>query len=365
MPTLADKLKGKDLNRVSKKPTEPLWKGPHVDGITQSMLSRFLVCRERFRIRYIEGLEQADTFQVGLEYGNMWHECEEAHAANEDWGDKLLTYAKILLAKYRLEQPKVEKYYMLVKTQFPIYVQYWEKQKDVRERTPIYQEEVFCEDYTLPSGRTVKLRGKWDSVDYIGKGKRKQMWLQENKTKGEVVEEQLRNQLLFDMQTMIYLIALQLRGHAPVGVRYNVIRRPLSGGKHSIRQHKPTKANPQGESLIDFYKRLGDRIEEDTDYFFMRWKVQILLEDVTKFKTEFLDPQLEQLCDWYEYISSPLGLKNPFSKSNVCYPGIHWRTPYGIYNPLTRGGTTELDAYLNTGSEAGLQRVDKLFPELK
>ena len=171
MPTLADKLKGKPLNKVGKKPKKALWKGPHVDGITQSMLSGFLVCRERFRLRVIEGLQEVDTFQVGLEFGNMWHECEEGHAANESWEERLVAYTKTLLIKYRLEQPKVEKYYMLCKNQFPIYVKYWEKQKDVRQRTPLYQEEVFCEEYTLPSGRVVKLRGKWDSVDEIGIGK--------------------------------------------------------------------------------------------------------------------------------------------------------------------------------------------------
>ena len=42
--TLKNKLKGKEIN------TGPAWKGPEVDGITQSLLSKFLVCRERFRI---------------------------------------------------------------------------------------------------------------------------------------------------------------------------------------------------------------------------------------------------------------------------------------------------------------------------
>ncbi len=34
---------------------EPVWKGPEVDGVTQSLLSRYLTCKERFRLLVIEG----------------------------------------------------------------------------------------------------------------------------------------------------------------------------------------------------------------------------------------------------------------------------------------------------------------------
>src|ERR1700677_3109280 len=62
----------------------PLWKGPQGEGpqggITQSMMNAFMGCRERFRARYILGLEPAQSWKPSVGYGNMWHVCEEALA---------------------------------------------------------------------------------------------------------------------------------------------------------------------------------------------------------------------------------------------------------------------------------------------
>ena len=52
---------------------------------------------------------------------------------------------------------------------------------------------------------------------------------------------------------------------------------------------------------------------------------------------------------------------SPFSAA----PGIHFRFPYGVFNPISAGLPTDLDAHLDTGSTVGLRRVDKLFPELQ
>ena len=379
------------LKKVAKKKKpqrkEPLWKGPEVDGITQSMISGFLECRERFRLKNIVGLQEVDTFNHRLEYGQMWHLCEESSAkavpekrlltADEiPWRKELLDYCKNLCQKYVVAQEQISHWYQVCRAQFPIYVKYWEKHKDTKQRTPLLQEETFKVPYELPSGRVVLLRGKWDSVDLIGKDG---IYLQENKTKGDIKEEQLKQQLGFDLQTMFYLIALLLWRQntthigfptAPIsGVRYNVVRRPLSGGVGSIRQHKPTKKNPQGESAADFYVRLGVIISEDPSHFFMRWRVEVTPNDMERFRREFLDPILEQVCDWYEWIRT-VEVTDPYRKSDDVnwYPAggaIHWRTPYGCWNSLASGYTTELDEYLASGSTLGLRYADKLFTELE
>jgi hypothetical protein len=161
---------------------------------------------------------------------------------------------------------------------------------------------------------------------------------------------------------MIYLTALttylDFEGQKLAGVRYNVVRRPLSGGKGSIRQHKPTKSKPQGETKAEYYTRLGGIIKEDPGYYFMRWKAEITAQDLDNFQKKFLDPILEQLCDWWDWVEcngdTPLGPK-----------GIHWQHPYGVYNVLNEGGHTELDEYMETGSKLGLERVETLFTELE
>ncbi len=360
------------MPKVAKR-TKTVWKGPEEDGITQSLLSRFLCCRERFRLLVVEGLQPADAFNHLLEYGNMWHMCEETLAAQHSpvvtdgtgWQSGLKKYCQKLCEKYPLQQIQIDKWYNVCKVQFPIYIEYWCKHPDVKKRIPLLQEEVFCVPYKLPSGRTVKLRGKWDSVDLIGTGKKAGIWLQENKTKGEIKEEQLVRQLTFDLQTMIYLIALQLFQNdgdrilhdSPIkGVRYNVVRRPLSGGKHSISQKKGSKNVPP-QTTTEFYNELSGRIEDNTEFFFMRWNVEIVPAEIERFKREFLNPILEQLCDWWSCQSG--GRVNPYSS---CYQSF--RMPFGVYNPMLEGRASELDEYLASGSELGLERTTKLFKEL-
>lgn len=359
-----------------------VWLGPEEDGITQSLLGRFLCCRERFRLLVVDGLKPADCFNHHIEYGNLWHVAEEALAAGEEnWLTPLQSYCKGLIQRYRGQQLEIEKWYNVCRVQFPVYVDYWKQNPDVKKRTPLLQEEVFCVPYKLPSGRIVKLRGKWDSVDIIGSKRTGGVYLQENKTKGDIKEEQLVRQLGFDLQTMIYLVALQESCHDEMfdcealksfkegvplkGVRYNVIRRPLSGGKGSIRQHKPTKAKPEGESAEEFYDRLQGIIQEEPETYFMRWKVEINKQDLDKFRREFLNPVLEQLCDWWDFISAR-NFDDPFRTVAASgFVPVHWRTPYGIYNPQLEGRAGEMDEFLATGSELGLQRTTQLFGELQ
>jgi len=342
----------------------PVWKGPSKDGITVSLLSRFLCCRERFRLLVVYGLKPADTFNHRIQYGQLWHTAEEALAKGENWESAAFEYAKKLCRQYKESQEQVLHWYNVLKAQFPVYISYWSKHPDVLARKPLLQEFVFCVPYQLPDKRTVLLRGKFDSVDIIGKKKSRMVYLQENKTKGEVVEEQLRKQLRFDLQTMFYLVALTewlAQARRPInklpigGVRYNVVRRPLAGGLHSIRQRK-------NETKEEFYNRLHELIKENAEFFFMRWTVEVTRDDIERFKREFLTPILIQLCNWWDWAQNTYDA-DPFGDFGN-YDGIHWRTPYGFYNVLAEGGMTEIDEYLETGSELGLERTDNLFPEL-
>lgn len=370
----------------------PLWQGPEGDGpqggITQSMISRWLSCKERFRVKVMEGWKGVDQFSKALEYGNCWHVCEEALAGfNDDkkyqigspdiWEPALKIYVKSLLEKYPIQQEDIDHWYRTCKTQFPVYVDYWAKHKDVEQRTPLMQEQVFDVPYELPSGRVVRLRGKFDSVDLIGKGKSAGIYLQENKTKGDVDQGQIQSQLLFDLQTMLYLVSLEniknaandygLSGdtaNAKVsGVRYNVVRRPFSGGKGSIKRHSPTKSNPKGESKDEFYARLqNDYFRAEPEYWFMRWKSEVSPADVKRFRDECLDPLLEAICWWYDMQTNSEGVR----KNEIGYPApnFHWRHPYGIHNYIDEGYGSDVDKYIETGSTVGLVKNDNLFPEL-
>jgi hypothetical protein len=373
----------------------PLWKGPcgagPLGGITQSMIVRFLSCRERFRLKYVLGLEPPDKWNHRLGYGHMWHVCEEALA--KDGGrvefalSKLAEYTGQLNRKYPLQHDEITKWYHVCYVQFPEYVRYWSEHPDVKNRVPLLQEHAFDVSYTLPSGRVVRLRGKDDSVDLItdevtglGGG----VYLQENKTKGDVDKLQIERQLKFDLQTMLYLIALREKpscdlprtGHYrhsngkeyPIlGVRYNVVRRPLSGGRGNIKPHAArytkTKTTP-AESMEAFYERLRrDYIAAEPDYWFFRVRAEISARDIQVSRDTCLDPLLETLCWWYDFHVK--GVTHDLSKCGYLMESLNYRTPFGVYSALEEGGATEYDHYLETGSEATLRRVHTLFPELQ
>ena len=385
--TLGAKLKQAGIKTLpQEKKVDPLWKGPESDepqgGITQSMMDVILACRYRAKLSLIDGLRSVEGFSKNLEYGNLWHVAEEALAANKDWDGPLLAYSQKLARKYPLQQQEAVKWYEVCRRQFPVYVDYWKKHPDVKDRTPLLQEEAFCVPYTLPSGRIVYLRGKFDAVDLIGKARSAGIYLQENKTKGDIDVETLQKNLTFDKQTMFYLTSLEIfreiyRQDAPsdpgyalewkapiLGVRYNVIRRPLSGGRGSIKplSEKRTKNTfTPAETMTHYYDRLlNDYIIPEPEYWFARWKVEVTKTDIDRYKNDFLNPFLENVCWWYDLMT---GKKVDVTKFDLnC---LHFRLPFGIYNPIAEGAETDTDNYLRTGSTVGLARVETLFPELE
>lgn len=353
----------------SPKPTGPVWTGPEGNGpnggITFSALTRFLTCRERFRVAMIEGLRSNDQFNHRIEFGNLWHMCEECVAGGgdslRDWEGSLYAWMRDLIKQYPTATAQIQTCTEIVRLMFPVYQEYWEKHPDVKNRTPILSEQVFDVPYKLPSGRVVRLRGKWDSVDVVKDKRTESIWNQENKTKGDIDEETIPRQLTFDLQTMIYVVALQEyrfpkgvgkglpdllnTGGSPLGgVRYNVVRRP--------RQYQGKK-----ETADQFYARLKGIVETNPEQFFMRWKVEIKQPDIDRFRRECLDPILEALCNWYEFTTTGACRNN--------FTGIHWRHPFGSVNTIDEYGGTDLDRYLDTGSTVGLHRVNTLFRELQ
>lgn len=367
----------RDLNQARvRRSEEPVWKGPEVDGITQSLLGYYLVCKERFRVYTIDGLMKFPEFNASIEFGNMWHVCEEAIASKTgSWTKDLINYSAKLAEENRQDQLQVLKWYNVCKIHFPIYQRYWSEHEDEEKREPLLQEHSFVVPYELPSGRSVTLRGKWDAVDLIeGEG----IFLQENKTKSVIDVKSIERQLTNDLQVMLYLVALKEYqyhdeeipiDHPIMGVRYNVIRRPLAGGKGSIRPRKGTSKTPS-ESMDEFYDRLAETINEDVDSYFKRWKVHVTSEELRSFETQTLIPVLENLCDDYEWWSSCKATGNEVYDTELRsakfenHTPAHYRLPYGVYNVIHQGGFDEIDDYLNTGSTVGLCKVPTFFPEL-
>lgn len=390
MPTIAEKMK---TRKSQPKKQGPLWTGPEGEGpdggITQSMIGKWLSCRERARVRYVEGLSPPEQFNHRIEYGNMWHLCEETFAnsgnplvknpvASTPWERALKNYAVELCTKYPTQQAEVEKWWNVCKVQFPIYVAHWAKHPETVNRTPLLAEQVFDVPYKLPSGRVVRLRGKWDGVSLVKEKGRTGIWLDEHKTKGDVDVLEIQRQLTFDLQTNLYLIALReyqrkkaatdrsaINTHDILGVRYNVVRRPLSGGEGSIVQKKGSK-NVRPETSAEYYDRLRAVIDgtglksngenyEGPSYWFYRWTAEVSEADLKRFREKCLDPILDQICCWYDEVTG-----TPVPQMLYTY---NYQHPFGVTNSIDEYGSSDLDSYLATGSRVGLVPTT-LFREL-
>ena|SRR3990167_254326 len=352
------------------KPTVP-WKGPCVDGISQSLLSRYLACPERFWIQTILGLREIQNFSHRMEYGSMFHLCEERHMAGYPWKAKLQEYCKELGMTYSTARLDIQKWYHICQVQFPIYVEWWKNHESTKYRVEMFSEEKFKVNYKLPSGRTVILRGMFDNVSTI----KKFVCLQENKVKGDINQDQILAELPSNLQTMIYCTALQAMDINPGMVRYNIIRRPLSDwrGQFNIKQKKGRKTKKGiigSETTDEYHKRLGRMIADNGEHFFMRWTVPVEKVDIQRFRIEILDPILDNLVDDYEWWSHCVKEnKNRFDSGIrvLAFPGHrhrHFRLPFGVYNPIVEGRPGTFAEFIHTGSTKGLEPVTNLFPEL-
>ena len=385
MPPLPEGMK---LNLQQKPPSPFLWKGPQdnsdVGGVTFSSLSKFLTCRERFRLRYILGWRTVDSFNKSIEYGNLHHCGEEAFAKGEDPTKAIVDHSSKLLEKYPNDSEQIKHWTHVCLKQFPEYTKYWEKHPDVTNRTNIFAEKVFKVPVSLPfSGRIVYLRGKWDSVDLI-KGSENPdddgIYIQENKTKGEIDEDQLVRNLPYDMQSMMYLAALEryarnadrgnhddeLDNYPIKGVKYNCIKRPLSGGKGSIKRLEARYSEAKKtfgqllraeETWEEYYERMASYIREEPQTYFMRWKTKIERKDVERFESCTLFPILEQVCDWYDWVTTG----NPWRKGNK----LHFIYPMGIMNSINEYQEDVYDKMIFNGDTVGLRRSQKIFEELQ
>ena len=349
-----------------------VWQGPDSSGpqggITQSLVGRFLSDRERFRLLTVLGLKASEGWSHKLGFGSMFHVCEE-HAAG-DWQSALTAHCQKEADAHPFDRHTIEHWWAVCLQQFPTYQQWWSQHPQTREGTPMFREQEFRVPYKLRwSGRVVYLRGKWDGADLCQDG----IWQLEHKTKGDLDAHKIARQLRLDLQTMFYRVAMdsdpwggfESEGHYASdqpphkvkGVLYNCIRRPLSGGKGTIRQLQPTKSNPLGESRDAFYQRVGKYIRDDPGHFFMRFESEVSEADVERFRLLCLDPILDQVCDWWSAVNG-----GDVWRDSKYYQ--NFLTPFGVYSPMSEGRATDLDTYLESGSESGLTRVTDLFPEL-
>jgi len=275
----------------------------HRDGITQGLLSGFMLCPEKVRLGSVEGLSQIRTGGA-LAFGSLVHDVLDqvySHVMRKkncnDWSTFTRSVLKIALREKEEADRKIvnekggadlealqmlEENFGMAEGILPGYLEKW--QEDFSDVTWVALEQMF-DTHVEVNGKTYRIRGKRDGV-YRSK-KSKQLWLFETKTKGRVDEDSIMDRLTFDLQVMLYLWSMWKDfGEVPGGVVYNIIRKP------QLKQKK-------GESLSQFIDRIKTDTETRPEFYYMRYQSAITESDLVKWETEFM-AILSQLVRWYE-----------------------------------------------------------------
>jgi len=263
---------------------------PLKDGITQSLLSRFLSCRYATML-YLQRLSVIGTKDTLL-FGNMVHGILDAmnkFAMDTDLrkmlkkeryqellriGRKALRQANDKYVGTALDPQTFKNFTGQFGLMLPRYLKHREDgiricDYDYSKRDIIASEEEFDVDF-----HGYKLRGKLDRAFEHGR----ELWIGETKTKGQISDEELENALLVDLQIKFYLTAAELHfNKLPEGVLYNIIRRPN----------------------YKVMKNFKDKLASEPEHFFTRYEVTFTRSEIQKFQEE-LRLMLEEFVQWAE-----------------------------------------------------------------
>ena len=321
-------------------------------GITQSAITKFLECREQFALSYVEGITPKG-FSVPLEFGTMIHLAIERqeqitgqttaidliNAITESYRE---TRLKSLKGR-RLDIDSLDKTIVLAQALFPAYFR--EVAEDDSQQKWLSRESLFEVPYVIPlvgglGSAKITLRGMRDGT--YRTNKRELLGLFETKTRSQIDDGNIQAALRADFQTMFYLLSLKLEtGETPKEVLYNVLRRP--GQKFLDR-----------DTYATFKDRIVKDIEKRPSYYFRRYEVNVINQDIDHFEKRVLVPALRQMLEWWESIKN-----RPFGR---------WESPYHGMNLnalFTKYGPAQLYGWIVLGKARDYYVRSSPFPELE
>lgn len=266
-------------------------------GLSYSALSTFNRNREEFRLAYVEGWYHPGL-HTAMEWGSLFHYLLEHDGSVNSVIRKYKAKNWTPERRRQLTSEDVESLDLITQETamvLPHYRKFWAKEDKSCEW--VNREQWFNMPFDV-DGTSVPIRGIIDGVFR----KKKKLWVFETKTKGQIQEENLSMELKSDFQIMLYCLACkQLYGESPVGVRYNVIKRP---GMYRRKEEK----------LKDYISREETDVIADPTKYFKRWKIDIEPGDLETWRQQQFLPMLRNFLQWLKGFASPEQmLNNPFS----------------------------------------------------
>jgi len=310
------------------------------DGVSSSIISGFLACREQSRLQLVEGWRSRVT-PFYFAYGTCVHWIFRQAYAQETLPSKALI--KRWLNKYfalwekdvpvsttaQREQQETVCAYALA--QLPYYFRRWAGDftghnypvptSTVAPKGWVALEQRFETSVRLPDGVDVKVFGTQDGILWTDHrtssvpGK-KAYWDFDTKCRSYINEDETVETLPMDLQQMLYLWATKKRGFKPSGVVLNVLRRP-------------GQRRRQEESLKDFAARIeADCADpEKWSHYFYRFQMHVTMKEIDDWERNLLIPILQDIKAWWDgtapHYMNPNALVSKYGQCEM-------------YNPIVR-----------------------------
>lgn len=329
-------------------PPSPAWSGPEVGGITQSLVSTFITCPFQFYLYAYCGLQESKPLEPNLIWGDILHKGLEHRIRGDSLEDSITKMYHYQLKFYPTAPASYRYTTRNMLAVYPI--------KNLEKYGPIETEVGIDQPHLLHNGRTIKIRGKIDMLpsnhsmigDHKGKGKHA---ASPDAIKAEISE---------DFQMNFYAHA---KGNIENWI-YDIIRIP-----EALPRTPQRKVSQSPEEWANWIFHTYSNVQFGFPIIKHPglWTNQIPhfqpAEDIEWYVTTTINPLLEKICVWWDYVTSPgFDPMNP-----ACYNHIFYKAPVRNFNPTsTYSYKCKFHAFL-TGKEAfeNLIRVPSFYPELE
>lgn len=329
-----------------------MWKGPEIDGITQSLLGRFLECPYSFYLYAILGLEDQEAQEqskLNLVWGDVFHKGLELYIPQKNY-----EVAREGMIDYLYEQypGSPESFQYSTALMLKLY------------RTKPFEgdwvtEEVI-DDYITIDGKRIRIRGKRDAItrNHPEYGS----VLGEHKAKGFIDPAKLREEIEVDTQCNVYML---LEPECE-WVFYDLIKIP------EVQKYAPKRAHH--ETPEEYTRRIfvGDNVGSYGGHYPIyqnrgAWVHQGIYHISKEAQEEFLDltlkPVILRMCEWFDYVTQ----SNFDHTDPKFFNEIFYRHPVRHFSArLTNNYKCNYHGYLTNQVELDSYiKNDSLFSELE
>lgn len=291
-----------------------MWKGPKIDGVSQSLLNKFLECPYCFFLYAILRLHEPETERDNLVWGDIGHKGLE----------HLIPSLCLKTASRKMEQYQKERYPEAPSRFLPSIKKMISLYNKKLFRVGTWKTEQIIDRQITIKGIPFRIRGKKDGICYDYP--RYQKVLAEHKFKGYIDPPSLAQEIQKDTQCNIYLYSEE----DPVEwVIYDLIKIP------DTQKYQPDKKHWENESeYIDrmYFGQCGNwkgfPIASNKDQW-MHQEIYHIPYEEQQFNWErTIAPLLLRLNEWYEYVTSDnFDMNNP-----ECYGPTFYIHPIRHFN---------------------------------